>query len=739
MLEGIGAGKEIKRTLIKQIAHGITKAGVQSGWEGITEGLQQIVGNAISKTYNLKQDMMEGVTESALVGAIIGAGTQVTTDSIETIIGKVNKSGSVEKIVQEAISTPEEKRTEEQKMIVDAVFTSEMTPDDALSFVIDNNLGKNPEGQKINLAVLEAKKNNQNLRIIPSKDGKNLEISLVDPSPIPSFKDYMDQLDTASQQTEQPVVGEGRGVTEPKDIATTPEKSVEKPTTKNKNDTTFYRGHRVGTDITTDLNNGRPVFVGLTEKDAKAWAKSRGDQGTTSSVTIPNFKPTTMNAEELIVAMEKTHPEVFNSKKWKKEEVGVQMMDANTDSIAIEIMNRYFGKELQDTINSLGFDGLDTGRGTFLITKKIENSAAPQSSEKIITLKNFSYTEQPGLTPEERTVEKRFGEYIDQNYETIFDTYEKKFGKVINTDNFRELSEDYEKNREKFSRAVHEPASMLAKLQLARALKKPITTKQKTVLVTAGGAGKTTAIQQTPEGKYLWDNSEFIYDTNLNSAPSGIKKIDQMLRSGRRVVIAFVDRNPVEAFQNGVIPRAKSKGRTVPVDTHIQTHIDMQTSIPDLIEHYKGRSDVFFIGVDNKNGKGNAAYVHVDRLLGKVYNKDEIRKGIYEAIDQAYEKGNVTDTAYKAFTGNDPPAGTGPKDGGSNGEIPQQANEKRVASDTSGKPSSMEPIGAGRTKNSRLFERVKDTLGAEYKDKKVTYNELSLNKQADDVVALIES
>ena len=53
------------------------------------------------------------------------------------------------------------------------------------------------------------------------------------------------------------------------------------------------------------------------------------------------------------------------------------------------------------------------------------------------------------------------------------------------------------------------------------------------------------------------------------------------------------------------------------------------------------------------------------------------------------------------------------------------------------KDKNREPIGTGQPKNSRLYQRVKETLGAEYESRNVTYNTLNLEKQAEQVVKTI--
>src|SRR5919109_3065122 len=47
------------------------------------------------------------------------------------------------------------------------------------------------------------------------------------------------------------------------------------------------------------------------------------------------------------------------------------------------------------------------------------------------------------LSPEERAVEARFAKYIEEHTDEAIARYTAKYGKEINTDNVRELSNDY--------------------------------------------------------------------------------------------------------------------------------------------------------------------------------------------------------------------------------------------------------------------------------------------------------
>ncbi len=215
LLRKTGAVETVKKSIIKKVASGIVSLGTQSGFEGITEGIQEVVGNAIERTYNEHQDLFEGIKESAIVGALLGGVSDVTLNGV---IGITNlKSKNIETKVEKALSTPENERTEEEKEIVRTLTTQELTPDEAISYVVENDLGKTELGKKIMLTAVEAKKTEGKIiRINPAKDEKSLEITITDPSPLPSFVSPEREA-VASGGEITSVEQEGRGVELTKD------------------------------------------------------------------------------------------------------------------------------------------------------------------------------------------------------------------------------------------------------------------------------------------------------------------------------------------------------------------------------------------------------------------------------------------------------------------------------------------------------------------------------------------
>ena len=177
LLRKTGASKVIEKSIIKKISQKIVSLGVQAGFEGITEGTQEIVGNAISSTYNENQDLFEGVKESAIVGALLGGMSDLT---IEAVTGMTGKSAeNIQTKISEAISTPKEDRTEEQEKIVETLFTQEMTSDQLINYVTENKLQDTEEGRSLVKTAYQAQQSGQNVKLSLSEDEKSLDAELV--------------------------------------------------------------------------------------------------------------------------------------------------------------------------------------------------------------------------------------------------------------------------------------------------------------------------------------------------------------------------------------------------------------------------------------------------------------------------------------------------------------------------------------------------------------------------------
>lgn len=260
----------------------------------------------------------------------------------------------------------------------------------------------------------------------------------------------------------------------------------------------------------------------------------------------------------------------------------------------------------------------------------------------------YSIPRAENLSETDRAIESRFADEIGQDVPGAISAYREKFGKVINTDNARTLSADYEADRSR-SAAVHEPASWLTKRVYEQALKEePKPGELPEVLFTAGGtgSGKTTAIQSIGS---VADRAQIIYDTNMNTPESALAKVNQALEAGKDVTIAYVHRGPIESFGAAIDrsrnPKSESFGRTVPIDEHIKTHQGALPTVRAMMERFKDDKRVKFIGIDNTRGPESAQVVPVESLKPFKYNR------VREAIERKLQEAGLSKQAQEGFLG----------------------------------------------------------------------------------------
>ncbi|MFT3806109.1 zeta toxin family protein [Arenimonas sp.] len=225
-------------------------------------------------------------------------------------------------------------------------------------------------------------------------------------------------------------------------------------------------------------------------------------------------------------------------------------------------------------------------------------------------------------------------------------------GRVLNTDTARELSPEYLADRTR-SADVHEAASETVKQLYAAKLAQPTPAGlDPVVLFTAGGtgAGKSTAVRQMASQV---GQPEIVYDTNMNSLDSAVRKVEQALEAGRDVNILYVYRDPVEALTGGAIPRAQRQaetfgsGRTVPLDEHARTHSGVRPVMEALAERYRDDQRVTIHAFDNSRGAGKGAQTSLESLPR--VEENTLRERLQDALHQARDAG-LSDDLFRGFS-----------------------------------------------------------------------------------------
>lgn len=284
--------------------------------------------------------------------------------------------------------------------------------------------------------------------------------------------------------------------------------------------------------------------------------------------------------------------------------------------------------QLSDDAKLAAFDVLPAAQGGKTVLKQITQSAADKAKQN-------------------------FAKKLKSNFENLADRYSKledtQNGRILNTDDARELSDEYRKNRS-LSSAVQEPASEFIDRLYERKLSNP--TPQgfdSRVLILGGGGGSGKSSGRKKMGN-ISNQSEIVYDTTLSNLETSQKKVEKALATGREVVIAYTARDPIEAFY-GVLQRAMRQevelgsGRTVPLEVFARQHPSARLNIDKLADMYANNPNVKIVGIDNTSGAGGAKVVPVANIPQFDYNG--VEEKLYEILRQEYQAGRISETVYR--------------------------------------------------------------------------------------------
>lgn len=265
----------------------------------------------------------------------------------------------------------------------------------------------------------------------------------------------------------------------------------------------------------------------------------------------------------------------------------------------------------------------------------------------------------PKLSPAEQDVEGRAADQVLADPQKAIADYRNvpgtDNGRIISADNARELFPDYnasDDTRSANSAAVQEPASYLTKQVYADALSQPVKDdKDATVFFSAGGtgAGKTTALSQVPDVQQMMDRADLVYDGTMSNFNSAKDRIDAALDSGRNVNIGYINRDPVDSFTNGALPRAVETGRTVPLDAHISAHIGAAKTIQELQEAYKDDPRVNIEVINNSTGEKPQVGQVADVAKTAGMDDNTLRSQLVDSIVSGHEGGKVPDRVYNYY------------------------------------------------------------------------------------------
>lgn len=257
------------------------------------------------------------------------------------------------------------------------------------------------------------------------------------------------------------------------------------------------------------------------------------------------------------------------------------------------------------------------------------------------------------------SLNERLQAKIDADWQRAFDEYaqnpETKGGRLINTDEARELSPEY-RNDKTLAGEVHEASSKFTKQVYDKLLNEPVMEGARPIVrFTAGGAGsgKSTALK----GDKFPYEVDITYDTTLSKGASDAKKVEKALDTGRTAQIVHVYRDPVEAFENGVITRGKNlkdkpNGRIVPIKEVAKNHIGARDSINYMAERYGDDPRVSMYFYDNSRGRDKGDFVgSVNELPEFNYTPEQLESEFTSILDRKLSEGFIDQATYDKYLG----------------------------------------------------------------------------------------
>lgn len=205
---------------------------------------------------------------------------------------------------------------------------------------------------------------------------------------------------------------------------------------------------------------------------------------------------------------------------------------------------------------------------------------------------------------------ERAAQLLDEtrrNVAAYVQRYLDRFGAWLNADNASELFPEYSVSpeaRQRLFLIVRPSAGVIVEGAFARLLGESVSPERRPIATfTAGGngAGKSTSVDLDADGV-------IVFDSTLSQLAPSLGKIDQALTAGLHVHVRYLFRDPLEAWAEGVLPRAmdpnsREPGRPVRLAGHVQTHIGARNTAIDLRAHYQCDPRVKFQIFENRTGR----------------------------------------------------------------------------------------------------------------------------------------
>ena len=296
--------------------------------------------------------------------------------------------------------------------------------------------------------------------------------------------------------------------------------------------------------------------------------------------------------------------------------------------------------------------GMDPERHAYFYDRK--NMQPVMAADEVIQIgplvlaKNPTYGKKSDFMFSNRAedIGAKLQERVDADFEGAVADYNKlkgtKGGRVLDTDIARELSPEYRADRSR-SMEVHEAASDFIQRNFEARMAQEGEGEIVAFMAGGGGAGKSSAEELLSP---ILDDASMILDGTLSSYDKAERNVRLALDSGRKVAILYVYRDPVDALKFGVLTRAMTGGRTVPIDALVKGHAGSSTVVRKLQAKFGDDPNFKLHVVDNSRGKNNAVLSDLESITPVII--DGLKERFINATEQQFQAGAINDVVYRA-------------------------------------------------------------------------------------------
>lgn len=271
---------------------------------------------------------------------------------------------------------------------------------------------------------------------------------------------------------------------------------------------------------------------------------------------------------------------------------------------------------------------------------------------------------------------------------------------TLNTDDWRDLFEEYHGTN---AGDVHKASSYLNKKLFAETLESMKGKGNNTMVVLAGGGGSGKG----GVGKYM-DLEQ--YPIKLDQVSDDVErlkeKMDEARKAGYKVDYVFVDRNPEEAWLDGVVKRAlnsRKKGenaRTVSIEIALQANLAARKA---AISTFKNDRNIPVQVLDNTKGAGESRLITnrgaaIDHLTRQVDNYPRLLRRMKNETMRRYSQGEIPEDIAIGLLGETTVLGKHAKKKGWKNESQRVHEQRKVSENNSGR------IGVKATDDARRLQ-----------------------------------